>query len=105
MTGKIMSFIDILKVPMKENDANAETIGHYLKTLLIAVLEEQEGFSGKRPFGNSGWFRDLVEPLVLAKKIEGRYDEEFDSIDDFNEDEAVAVLIEAIEDLFDQVTP
>jgi hypothetical protein len=31
------------------------TIRDYLRILLETLWEEGEGFSGKRPFGNSGW--------------------------------------------------
>lgn len=33
----------------------------YLRQLLIAVVKEGECFSGKRPFGNSGWGYALEE--------------------------------------------
>lgn len=57
---------DILNLPMQENDAQAETVRDYLKALLERVWVEQEGFSGKRPFGNSGWYWDLYLPLLDA---------------------------------------
>ena len=31
------------------------TVKDYLKTLLHTLWDEEDGFSGKRPFGNSGW--------------------------------------------------
>ena len=63
--------MNILDIPMQPNDADAETIRDYLKALLTAVWEEQEGFSGKRPFGNSGWDRDIYLALVCAGAIAG----------------------------------
>ncbi|WP_025157210.1 hypothetical protein [Leifsonia aquatica] len=55
----------ILDLPMNpdENDANASSIREYLGKLLWTVLYEDEGFSGKRPFGNSGWTGELEDVL------------------------------------------
>lgn len=67
--------MNILDLPMKENDSGAATIRGYLKALLVRLWEEDEGFSGKRPFGNSGWKVDLLEPLITAGLIKGELDE------------------------------
>lgn len=58
MTGE-----EILDLPMAENDSGADTIRGYLKALLHKLWDEDEGFSGKRPFGNSGWYRDLIDTV------------------------------------------
>lgn len=58
--------IKALDLPIPENDADAPTVRQYFKELLIALLIEEEGFSGKRPFGNSGWQYDFMEPLEQA---------------------------------------
>lgn len=50
------------------------TIRDYLYKLLETLWLEGEGFSGKRPFGNSGWEYDLFEPLIAAGYIEGSLD-------------------------------
>jgi hypothetical protein len=52
------------------------TIRDYLRILLETVWEEREGFSGKRPFGNSGWEYDLYEPLVRGGYVAGNLDED-----------------------------
>ena len=57
---------EILALPMDENDADAETIGDYLIELLLSLWHQGESFSGKRPFGNSGWEHELYMPLVKA---------------------------------------
>lgn len=44
----------ILEIEMGENDADASTIKSYLLSLLTELWSKGEGFSGKRPFGNSG---------------------------------------------------
>lgn len=65
----------ILALPLTENDAGATTVKAYLLALLSRVWELDESFSGKRPFGNSGWKGDLYSPLVAAGYVEG-YEEE-----------------------------
>ena len=55
-----------LSLSLPENDAEAATVRDYLLELLHAVLVEEESFSGKRPFGNSGWQHDLLGPLGEA---------------------------------------
>lgn len=54
------------------------TVRSYLHDLLKAIWDEEEGFSGKRPFGNSGWTWDLYHALVRAGIIEGEIDEDGD---------------------------
>lgn len=54
----------ILDCPLEENDSGATTIKGYLKALLYALWDEQEGFSGKRPFGNSGWDSCMMDALI-----------------------------------------
>lgn len=58
---------EVLDCPMLTgNDAQAETVRDYLTSLLLAVWDEEEGFSGKRPFGNSGWSSDIIDALIAA---------------------------------------
>lgn len=50
-----------------DSDAGDDlTVRDYLRTLLMALWEEQESFSGKRPFGNSGWEYEVLMPLAKA---------------------------------------
>ena len=69
---------EILNLPMGPNDAGDDdlTIKGYLKELLLTLWREGEGFNGKRPFGNSGWYLDFHAPLIQAGIIEGEYDED-----------------------------
>lgn len=55
-----------LDIEMGPNDADASTVRDYLKELLLTVLIEEESFSGKRPFGNSGWQYELLGPIEAA---------------------------------------
>jgi hypothetical protein len=67
-----------LDVPMdpETNDAHAGTIREYLLKLLTNLWIYGEGFSGKKPFGNSGWEYEIYQALIRAGFIEGELDEE-----------------------------
>jgi hypothetical protein len=73
----------ILSLPMDKNDAKADTIGQYLIRLSQQCWFEEEGFSGKRPFGNSGWVHELAKALIKAEAIDGELDED-GYIDDYS---------------------
>lgn len=88
--------MNVLQIKMQKNDAGAETIGEYVAKLAINVIVETEGFSGKRPFGNSGWYRELVEPLVRAGVVRGEIDEEWGDVDGYDYKEIDTVLTKAI---------
>jgi hypothetical protein len=67
-----MTPTDILNIHFDSADLNANvTIREYLKKLLCTLIIEGEGFSGKRPLGNSGWFNDLGQGLADAGVIGG----------------------------------
>ncbi len=85
--------LDVLDIPLGENDANAATIRDYLKALLRKLWEEEEGFSGKRPFGNSGWAYDFDDALARAGKVSGTQDEDGRYEVDRNDRDAVNDLI------------
>lgn len=72
-----------------------KTIRDYLHAILIGVWTEGEGFSGKRPFGNSGWEYDLYEPLIKAGFVKGKIDPQgcVDSVDKAQANEIVSDLI------------
>lgn len=86
----------ILALPMEENDANASTLGDYLSALAQTCWIEGEGFSGKRPFGNSGWRSDIWKPLIAAEAVTGRLDEDgyVESVDDFGVDQIMHQVFE-----------
>ena len=72
-----MNLDDILAVKIHSDDFDSDlTIKGYLKELLTALWCEGESFSGKRPFGNSGWEFDLYKPLVACGAVEGAVDED-----------------------------
>jgi hypothetical protein len=51
------------------------TLRNFFKELSLQVWVEGEGFSGKRPFGNSGWKFDVYAALIEAKIVPGKLDE------------------------------
>lgn len=65
---------DILAMPMGENDAAAATIGQYIIILGAKVFEDQDDFSGKRPFGNSSWVFEVYEALIRCGVLAGEFD-------------------------------
>ena len=67
---------EILDYHYEFMDCPANSIREYLFQLLITLWNEGEGFSGKRPFGNSGWEYDLLTPLVEMGVIDGVIDED-----------------------------
>lgn len=93
---------EVLDLPMRQpNDADAETVREYLVKLLATLWEEGEGFSGKRPLGNSCWESDLYLPLIAAGVVDATLDEDgfLDEIDDVAETKAQQLITAAIQSL------
>jgi len=92
---------DILNLKIDNSDFEDDlTIRGYLNLLLSTIWREGEGFSGKRPFGNSGWEYDLYTPLVKAGVVRGEMDE-WSCIEDVDEKEANRIIIECIDACFE----
>lgn len=88
----------VLDIPMDENDGDAKTVREYLQALLRRLWVEGEGFSGKRPFGNSGWEHDVAFALVKAGAIPGSIDEEYGEAT-YDDREALSAVLDAIDAL------
>jgi hypothetical protein len=74
-TGK--THADALEVRFDSDAGDQLTVRQYLHQLLRTLWDEQESFSGKRPFGNSGWDCELYWPLAKAGFIDlGPLDED-----------------------------
>lgn len=86
----------VLDCPMEGNDAGAATIRGYLVALVREVWKEGEGFSGKRPFGNSSWEYEVYGALVRAELVSGSFDEN-GYIEDVDTREANALIFAAID--------
>jgi hypothetical protein len=66
-----------LDVRMYVRDHDREmSLREYLHALLATLWDEGEGFSGKRPFGNSGWEYDVYAFLIKAGAVSGALDED-----------------------------
>ena len=91
--------MSILNVEMNfQNDANAKDIRSYLKALLYTLWNEGEGFSGKRPFGDSGWDYELYKALIINGNVNGKLDSD-GYIDTVDKTEADKLIFKAIEEL------
>jgi hypothetical protein len=84
----------VLGLELGRNDSGAPTVRGYLVALLAELWREGEGFSGKRPFGNSSWEYDLYAPLIKAGLVKGKLDED-GYIDEFDDTRQADALIHA----------
>ena len=76
-----MDYQKILQLEFYSTDLERQiTVKGFLKELLATLFKEQDCFSGKRPFGNSGWDYDMAKCFVENKIIPG-------TIDDSDEDD------------------
>lgn len=78
-----------------DSDSGAKSTREYMEALLSKLWSEGEGFSGKRPFGNSGWYLDLFKQFIIAGLIDGEVDE--DGYFDYNEDQAYDLVFAVID--------
>lgn len=88
----------VLALKMGPNDADATTVREYLIELLRALWRDEEGFSGKRPFGNSGWKYDVLHALVLGGAVPGKLNADGEVIG-FDRDAAEDCIENAIDAL------
>ena len=89
---------EVLMLPMEPSDVGALTVGGYLQMLLRQVWDLGEGFSGKRPFGNSGWENELYDAVVKGGAVAGAtldINGDLDEIGDANQ-----VIFDAIDSMF-----
>ena len=80
-------------------DAAGQTLAQYLRTLLETLWREGEEFSGKRPYGNSGWQYDVYKALIKAGLVKGWLDEENYYVDDVDTEQADALVVAVIQRL------
>lgn len=60
-----------------DSDAGDDlSLREWLTSLLERVWDEEEGFNGKRPWGNSGWASDPAPALIRGGFLEGVVDED-----------------------------
>ena len=94
----------VLAAPMTDDDSGATTIREYLVALAARVWGEGEDFSGKRPFGNSGWHRHVFAALAGAGLIDGTRDE-YDRLSDAAEDRGRDLIAAALKALAEPDAP
>jgi hypothetical protein len=97
-----MTYDEILDYPHEFRDTEAKNIRHYLFRLLEALWLEGEGFSGKRPFGNSGWDYDIYLPLVKMGAVKGviEVEDEYEYLDTFDRKDADKLVYDLIAYVF-----
>lgn len=72
-----MTLEEILKLPIRRHDINAAVpLGEFFYELFIKLWIENEAFSAKRPWGNSGWDYDVYATLIKHGVITGQLDED-----------------------------
>lgn len=103
-----MDIKDAINIEFTDNDLGTTTIKGYFKELLKTLIAEGEGFSGKRPFGNSGWDGFGEIPLIESGLLKG----EIETFDDgggeykevvynsFDERDYYGLLYAAIDEIF-----
>lgn len=97
-----MSEVENITFYSESNAAEiAPDLKGYMHALLTKLWEEGESFSGKRPFGNSGWEYELYEELVRAGKVDGQQDPEYGDLIEFDEDAANQYIFDYIDKLFE----
>ena len=91
----------VLDLKVDNSDFNKDlTIRGYLHLLLTVMWDQKVGFSGKRPFGNSGWEYDLYFPLVKNNIVGGRLDEH-GFLEDVDEEKADQIIFKCIDTCFE----
>lgn len=69
----------VLNCPIAEGChglGKALTVRDFFINSMIELWNEGEGFSGKRPFGDSGWEYQIAKSLIVAGIVEGELDED-----------------------------
>lgn len=88
--------MNVLDLQFKCGDlGRTVTIREYFKELLLTLWAEEEGFSGKRPFGNSGWQHDVYQALIRAGFIPGQLDE-YGCVEQYDRKSAERFVLEQI---------
>lgn len=75
------------------------TIRDFFKELLITFLKDGGYFSGKKPFGNSIWYRDLCNCLAQNGIIDGDCYDCCGTVWDYDSKEAERKILELIKEL------
>ena len=103
MTNILDTPLDPADDPYGHEFGGARTIREFFGNCMIMLWEEQDGFNGKRPYGNSGWATGLIFAVAKDRNLPGRkgeplIDEDgyFNSIDPKAEEAVEAELHAAL---------
>jgi hypothetical protein len=87
----------VLDLEIGDNDSGEPTVRGYLTKLLLTLWLEQDGFSGKRPFGNSGWSSDFDRAFIRAGWVTGEIsDDEWEEVQHVDSDRVDSLVASAI---------
>jgi hypothetical protein len=99
--NKMLKTEDILKLSFRSHDLGmVVTVKKYLSLLLERLWVEEEGFNGKRPFGNSGWQSELATCFIRAELLKGEIDPD-GYPDQYNRGEVNAIALKCIRSFSD----
>jgi hypothetical protein len=87
---------------INHHDTNATTIKEFLKNLLEVLWSEGESFSGKRPFGNSGWDWELYATLIHHGVVKGKLDSDncIEKLSEPQRKKANQIIFDCIDEIF-----
>lgn len=90
----------LLGLRMTDSDEGEKlvTLKQYLIKLLTTLWREAENFSGKRPFGNSGWQYYVYVAMIRGGLVPGKLDEN-GYVEEIDTEAADKLILEAIESL------
>lgn len=90
----------VLDLELGRNDSGEATVRGYLVKLLATVWLDEVEFSGKRPFGKSGWQYDFAPAAIRAGLVGGRLDEDgyADQVDNATLNRLVLAAIRSLGD-------
>ena len=72
------------------------TVADFFRNCMLALWEEEDGFSGKRPICDSGWSIGITEALVRAKVVKGEIDADNDLVYNSYDSKEVDEIIKAV---------
>lgn len=90
-----------LELQMPDTDIGSCTVAQYLHAILRTLWFEKEGFSGKRPFGNSDWTCCMSKAAIRAGFVTGKIDEEHGWLDELDRPAFDKLVEQAIDVLCD----
>ena len=93
---KTIDLDEVLDIKIESRDIGDTTLRGYLRQLLLTLWIEEEGFSGKRPFGNSGWQGDVEIALIKNGYVEGKIDKDEGWLEEVNVAQVKASMLKVI---------